>query len=656
MYHDTTACRPDMNPVAPEGGLVAPERNPLRCEKCRWTPEGKSWTSPPEDLLRQHVETIHPEPAGEERVLHDVRVPELRTRQNVFLDQLQALEPDREIEVQHFERDAWHGRSACISRGCASRPLWTRGILRSEVVYDFDEPTYRENYRYARVISGALREAGVPQYTYSTGSKGFHVVLYVKLSPGANDETAKEIREATWKHFLEVAALDGVVKVDAGKVRWSSRSMLHAWGDTRKAPYTFMERPLSRQPRTLTMPPQPMSWDPKAIPSVREVLERPEGEHVHRRRSGVDAELVLAVKGLDPRDFDHYPFVRDFMEPEKDHDGGLVSGALLLKSWGLTEDETAAFFGLYWRPKGSCSSASHRDPFAIENRVRNIYRSKWFFDPKKGYRQLKEWGREPDRVLWTFLFRRMPLETAHGERRRAEGCGDVRFVPCPSCGKDNPIEDRCRATAVCPDCFQHQYVASVIRYRASFDLRFKLGATAYVAEIPATAGETSAAGVFTSYTDAFEFEHATRKEIECDADVEFLRVITPEKIVYVAFAPFTVAGKTAAPVRTFSTVLRHVVPTRSPTLIYASTPDPAQAWGDWVQSSFRRHDFQTFGWHKRKEGEDAARTFAAAKPEPACCAYCGAPLNIAYAFGDWTASTARPKAEVWLQAGLGPPP
>src|SRR5438128_11170603 len=109
---------------------------------------------------------------------------DLRVRQDMFVDQLQVLEPNRPIEVQHYENDKWHVRSSCGERGCESRPLWTRGILMSEVVFDFDEETFAANARYAMKIVGALDEAGVPHQVFSSGSKSVHVMVYLRLQAG----------------------------------------------------------------------------------------------------------------------------------------------------------------------------------------------------------------------------------------------------------------------------------------------------------------------------------------------------------------------------------------------------------------------------------------------------------------------------------------
>ncbi len=561
---------------------------------------------------------------------------DLRARQNAYLAQLQVLEPGRPIAVQHHEKDSWH---VCAGP-CAKRPLWTRSMLRNEVVWDFDEPTYAANARFARVLHGCLREADVPHFVFSTGSRGVHVLLYVKMKPDTTDAEARGVREAVWEHFLEVSALKGVAKVDRSVVGWTSRRMLHAWADTRKAPYAYTERPTSFQPTDIgPLPPRPTLWDPSWIP---EVAARRAKKHVHHD-ADADANMMLQSHAVDLYDWEHYPFIKDLMTPATDHDDALIACVLLAKTTGRSEDECSAFVAAKWAPTGPCSSRSHEPgSFELAGRVRNIYRSKWLFSPAKAYKLLRAMGKEPDRIVWKLLFRRLPLELRPGEARRAKDCGNIEWARCVSCGRAVPLEMHCRAYAVCADCQQHHYIVAAKRYRDEIQGRLDLGMELYVFEVPIQA---------TRWQEAMVEEIRVRKTIEMP-DLEMLRTVLPDKVVYSMFAPFSVDGEQATQtVRTFGEWLRHVVPLRSWRVVFADEPDVERAIGEWEDTARRGHLFQSFGWHRGDLLEE--RTFKVKKRGPVMCPYCGGRL-FANPFADYGADRPR-DTRLFRSAGIGPP-
>jgi len=442
--------------------------------------------------------------------------------------------------------------------------------------------------------------------------------VLLKLPPGTDDAAARRIREAVWEEFRERAGLAGVARIDRGKVGWTERSMLHAWGHVRKGPYSWTRWPTSDRPREAAMPPAPELWDASVLSAVRAVLE---GRGPEEPRSGLHVGTVLEGAGLDLEDFDRFSFVRDLATPPADHDEAFVTLSLLLKTCGVSVDGALAFFRRHWRPTGPCSTQNHAEP---EARVRSLYDSKFRFSPKRAWALLSRWRKSPDKVVWKAVFaQRLPLELAAGEQRRAPGCGGFMWPTCSNCGREVPREIHCRAVAVCADCGQHRYVSSAMKYRDDVQARIERAGCVYVAAVRAPT--ESSGGALANYADAAAFEGGVRKTIVSAADDEILRVILPGgDVVYSAAVPFSAAGVAATQVRSFGSWLRRVVPVRSLRVIYSGAADVDAAVNAWVTSTKGRHIFQSFGWH-RGEGE---RVFLGACERPrSVCPYCGQAMS-----------------------------
>src|SRR5207249_1110709 len=156
--------------------------------------------------------------------------------------------------------------------------------------------------------------------------------------------------------------------LDEGTVNWTARHLVTAWGVRRKGVYTFMSPIQSRMPMKFVRPPSISRWNPMSLPEVQECL-RPTREPV------IGPRVILGAHRIDVRD-ERLSFVQDLLHPPAGfHDGALFRLVTMLRAFGLSEDEAAAFVMMKWKPENPCGTPAHSPGMLLGDVVRRIHHS-----------------------------------------------------------------------------------------------------------------------------------------------------------------------------------------------------------------------------------------------------------------------------------------
>ncbi len=280
---------------------------------------------------------------------------DLKARQMQMLECLQAIEPNRPIEVMHFFGDPWHLWTECTHY----KPFLARTVLANELVFDFDSPDWTELVGEAWKLVEHLGRTNVPYYLAFTGGKGLHVHVFpdpasVAIAEGLGRSLERygidvmcQVREFLADRLLAEAGVDRQrAKVDWAKIRWSKftrGSMIRMCGARRTdgACKTLIDGVPPERPSSLPLqfPKVIMMWD---IHHLQEDIVRLLGQQTSRAEES--AFRPVAKGSLN--DYPCYARLMEGLEVGK-RELGAFNIALWNKAKGVPESQAAAEMAIY---------------------------------------------------------------------------------------------------------------------------------------------------------------------------------------------------------------------------------------------------------------------------------------------------------------------
>lgn len=269
-----------------------------------------------------------------------------------------------------YYKDAWPSLDA---------PIYTRGILKNELMFDLDNNNYREARKEAQKLKDYLDENKIPYWMAFSGNRSLHFHIFSNTFDIDNTDFEKAItygldvykitRMALAKALFEQSGADPVkMGIDWKKISFDMHrrgSMIREFGTVRdNGKY---------KTKIDAIPDQIPDYLPLCFPEkVPDMWNFSDTQFHVIARSAIKAEIEKAERNqefdLESIDFKDknpidFPCMRNVaMSGVKD--GGryymAVSGTLLCKKCGLSEDETHTFVSNLLSSCNGLSQADHK--------------------------------------------------------------------------------------------------------------------------------------------------------------------------------------------------------------------------------------------------------------------------------------------------------